>query len=428
MPRRPSGHPVRSGSAGGQPAEDNRAASGRQQSDLPAPLTLPAIVVILGAGPAGLVLGLILQREGIPFVLLERRSRETLAGPPKAGSIDYRTVELLTAEGIAGPIVQFQVGNGVCEFRTPEQQVVFDYGTLTGGRPHYIYPQHLLVEDLAVALEATGADVRFGTAVTEVLQDDDGATVVLADGSRVSGEVVVGCDGSRSVAASALPHATVVSEELSVRLLAVIALAPPLETHTIYAAHPRGYAGQMRRGPNQTRYYLEVPASDSIESWPEARVREELSVRLLAHDRLDGVQFVDPSLVELRMRMTTPMQERRVFLAGDAAHLVTPAGGKGMNLAIADAVELAHGLVERFGPMAHGGRLAAYSDTRLPAIWRTQSFSRWMLRMMLAGADEADPRTAPFGRGLQRGWVSALQHDPLLARWFAHAYAGADPR
>ena len=116
-----------------------------------------------------------------------------------------------------------------------------------------------------------------------------------------------------------------------------------------------------------------------------------------------------------------------MFLAGDAAHLITPAGGKGMNLAIQDAVELAHGLAERLGPRTDGERLAAYSATRLPSIWRTQAFSSWMLRLILAGSDRPpDDPAGLFGRGLREGWVSALQHDSLLARWFAHAYAGVD--
>jgi len=166
-----------------------------------------------------------------------------------------------------------------------------------------------------------------------------------------------------------------------------------------------------------------------VGDWPMDRVRDELTTRLLVPGRLDGVEFIEPTLVDLRMKMTTPMQDGRVFVAGDAAHVITPAGGKGMNLAIQDAVELAQGLIERFGPNGEGDRLARYSDTRLPAIWRTQAFSRWMLRLILAGSDESpdDSAVGSFGAGLRQGWVSALQHDPTLARWFAHAYAGADP-
>ncbi len=390
-------------------------------------------VAIVGAGPAGLVAAHLLHRQGIPFVVLERRARSDMEGMAKAGSIDYRTVELLTSVGIAPTILNFEATNYCCEFRTPNDRVVFDYGSLTGGRPHYIYPQHELVARLCDELVAVGGHIRFGMQVTAVDQDDDGVTLSLVDSvgtvESIRCEVVAGCDGARSVIAEALRGCRVVEQFLPVRWLAVLGKTAPLETHTIYAAHPRGFAGQMRRLPSLTRFYLEVPATDSIADWPEDRVRDELATRLLVPGRLDGVSFIEPTLVDLRMKMTSPMQDGRLFVAGDAAHVITPAGGKGMNLAIQDAVELAQGLIEKFGSPGDEARLSRYSDTRLPAIWRTQAFSRWMLRIILAGSDDANGQgnDTSFGAGLRQGWVSALQHDPQLARWFAYAYAGVDP-
>ncbi len=390
-------------------------------------------VAIVGAGPAGLVAAHLLRRAGIDFVLLERHARSQMEMLAKAGQLEYRTVELLKAVGLAPNIVQFDQTNYCCEFRTPEESVLFDYGTLTGDRPHYVYPQHELVARLCDALVAVDGDIRFGTEVTGLRPDEKGITLSVRDGSGVAGSIqcqaVAGCDGARGVIAGSLRNCKVVEQSLPVRWLAVLGTTPPLEPHTIYAAHPRGFAGQMRRLPTLTRFYLEVPASDTIADWPETRVRDELTTRLMVRGRLDDVQFIEPSLVDLRMRMTTPMQDGNVFVAGDAAHVITPAGGKGMNLAIQDAVELAEGFVERFGENRDGGRLSRYSDTRLPQIWRTQAFSRWMLRLILAGSDESVDRndSDTFGAGLRRGWISALQHDPTLARWFAYAYAGVDP-
>ena len=390
-------------------------------------------VAIVGAGPAGLIAAHLLHEAGVPFIVLERHARSAMESMAKAGSIDYRTVELLKSVGIVDRILEFTATNYCCEFRTPDESVVFDYGSLTGDRPHFIYPQHLLVARLCDELTALDGDIRFDTEVTAVEQRGDGATLSIVDAAGEVGmircQVVAGCDGARSVIAAALRGCQSVEQLLPVRWLAVLGTTAPLQPHTIYAAHPRGFAGQMRRLPTLTRFYLEVPATDTFADWPEGRVRDELSIRLLVPRRLDEVAFIEPSFVDLRMRMTTPMQDGRLFVAGDAAHLITPAGGKGMNLAIADAVELAQGFIERFGSRRNGDRLDHYSDTRLPVIWRIQAFSRWMLRLILAGSDDAqghgdDPS---FGAGLRQGWVSALQHDPQLARWFAYAYAGVDP-
>jgi p-hydroxybenzoate 3-monooxygenase len=387
-------------------------------------------VVVVGAGPAGLVLARLLHRAGIPVTVFERRSRAELTARPGAGLIEYRTVELLRSVGIADVDLEFTMRNGRMEFRTPTASTVFDYGRLTGDRPNYIYPQHLLVGALCDVLVADGVDVRFDTAVAAVRQDADGTAVTLADGTQITARAVVGCEGSYSVVASAMTGLRTNEVNLPARIVAVIADAPPLEAHTIYGLHPRGFAGQMRRGPDQTRYYVEVPGTDSLVDWPEGRVREELGRRLDISGKLDAVSFGEPTLVDLRVRVREPMQDGRLFLAGDAAHLITAAAGKGMNLAIQDAVELAAGLVDRFGPAGDGRRLAAYTDTRLPAIWRTEAFSLWYLRVLLAGLpDGTEPAgTVPggFTNGAREGWLAALLGDPLLARWFAHAYAGVD--
>jgi p-hydroxybenzoate 3-monooxygenase len=392
-------------------------------------------IAIVGAGPAGLVLARVLQGGGIPFVVFERQTRAELCRLPKAGLIEYRTVRLLEREGIAPSVLDFAVENHRCEFRTPGESVVLEYAALTGGRPHYIYPQHQLVQRLCEAVTEAGAEVRFGQAVRAVRHADAGVVLSVdgpgGDRSEIDCEVAVGCDGSKSPVAAAMSQARVGEQSLPVRLLGILGAAPPLEKHTIYAAHPRGFAGQMRRGPDQTRYFLEVPGTDTIADWPGQRTRTELSARLGVGGRLDDVPLGEFGLVDLRVRVIEPMQQGPFFLAGDAAHLITPAGGKGMNLAIQDAVELGHGLIERFGPKQDGTRLSAYSQTRLPHIWRTQAFSNWFLHLIFTSLqDGPEPRAAMpggFGNGLRQGWITALQNDPLFALWFAHAYAGVDP-
>ena len=392
-------------------------------------------VVIVGAGPAGLVIAHLLQREAVPFVVLERQELAELHRVPKAGLIEYRTVQLLAGEGIAGSVLEFTTENHRCEFRTPEESVVLDYGALTGGRPHYVYPQHQLVQRLCETLTGAGGEIRFGHTVRAVRQDS-GQVMVSVDGpdgsqSEIRCQAAVGCEGSKSPVAAAMSQARVSEQSLPARWLVILGAAAPLENHTIYAAHPRGFAGQMRRSLVQTRYMLEIPAADTTADWPEHRVRSELAVRLQAGRRLDMVPLGDMGCLDLRVRMIEPMQQGGLFLAGDAAHLITPAGGKGMNLAIQDAVELAHGLIERFGPRHDDRRLSAYSRTRLPQIWQTQAFSHWFLHVILASLrDREGPGAAgpgDFGHGLRQGWLTALQNDPLFTRWFAHAYAGVPP-
>jgi p-hydroxybenzoate 3-monooxygenase len=391
-------------------------------------------VAIVGAGPAGLVVAHLLQREAIPFVVFERQALADLARRPKAGLVEYRTVQLLAREGIAGGVLRFTTENHRSEFRTPEESVLLEYAALTGGRPHYIYPQHELVHRLCQALTEAGGDVRFGHAVRAVTQDSSGVVLSVEgpDGERsqVRYQAAVGCDGPSSLVSAAMTESRVNEQLLPGRFVVLVAAAPPLEPHTIYAAHPRGFAGQMRRGPAQTRYYLEIPAAETVADWPGPRVRDELTVRLGIGRPLDA-PLGETGILDLRVRVIEPMQQGLLYLAGDAAHLITPAGGKGMNLAIQDAIELARGLIERFGPRQDDTRLSAYSRTRLPSIWQTQAFSDWFLHVLLTSLRDGTepPATVPagFSYGLRQGWIGALQNDPLFARWFAHAYAGVDP-
>lgn len=387
-------------------------------------------VIVVGAGPAGLVLAWLLQRAGVATVVVEQQPRDELGMLPKAGIVEHRTVALLTEEGLGGGVLPFAAENRRCEFRTAEESVVVDYAELTGGRPHYVFPQHELVARVAGSFLERGGTALFSHRVMAVEQDADGARVAVTglDGSReLAADAVVGCDGAGSAVARSLVGAVDRHDRSHpMRWLVISAATPPLVDHTIYAAHPHGYAAHMRRLPDVTRLYLEVPSHESPDDWPVPRLREELGRRLGVGRALDGVELPEVDVLDLRVRVTTPMQHGRVYLVGDAAHLITPAGGKGMNLAIGDAVELAHGLIERYGPGAEGTRAAAYSATRLPVIWRTEAFSDWFLRVISAPPGTGADRDG-FGLGLREGWVSALQHDPLLRRWFAHAYAGADP-
>lgn len=312
---------------------------------------------------------------------------------------------------------------------------VLDYGSLTpDGQGHFIYAQNELVADWAEALLAAGGDIRFGAQVTGLTETSGGLEVraVLAPEAKpvfLQTEVVIGCDGAGSTVAreSGLPTFEITHP---FRWLAVIAAAPPPVPRTIYGLHRRGFSAFMRRSPTTTRYYLQVPKDDTHDVWPADRVWDELNVRMEAPGHASPARgdLIERDFLDLRVRVREPMQKGRVFLAGDAAHMVTPAGGKGMNMAILDAIELASALCERYGKSGSEDRLARYTFGRMPEVWRSEEFSNWMLGLLLPKhALRADGSAAAeeFAFGLRRGRLERMINDPQFSRWFSQAFAGS---
>jgi p-hydroxybenzoate 3-monooxygenase len=384
-------------------------------------------VCVVGAGPAGLVLALLLQQSGIPCIVLERRSRDAFGRVAGAGLIEHRTVRLLEPHDLAEPILSSGGTASICEFRLEGQSFAFDYGALTAGRGNFIYPQHELVAAFADRFVSAGGEIQFGLRAVEVGQSDDGASVVaVADtgGEQVlvRCRFVAGCDGAGSALSRGIANASVIELEHPVRWLTLIAAAAPSKPRTLYGLHRRGFAGQMQRGPELTRFMLEVHRTDTMDDWPDDRIWAELQRRLHAAGEPGLAQgpFLERDVLDLRVRVVEPMHDRRLYLAGDAGHLITPAGGKGMNLAIQDALELGLALRERYVEDPRGKRLAGYSNKRLPAIWRTQEFSNWMLTLLHAGLSQPDGRMpdrrpderSEFAYRLRRARLQELVRDP----------------
>lgn len=397
-------------------------------------------VCIVGAGPAGLVVAQRLQQAGVDCLLVEQLTAEQLCARTKAGMIEHQSVKALAAVGLAEPILERGGRNGLIEFRVEGKPLVLDYAALTGGQGHYVLPQQLLVAEWLASFEARAGATALGCEAEALhvepggadLARPGGARVVMreADGSRVN----VGCQAvvlASGAGTRLLPEGIdSLDHKYPFRWLTAMIATPPLGERTIYASHCRGFAAHLRRSAHLTRYYLQIAESQGLSDWDDERLRAELALRLGLED--DGPlrgEVLERDLMDLRVRVREPLQRGCVYLAGDAAHLITPAGGKGMNLAIQDALELAAGLSERL-VQGRPERLARYSETRLPRIWEAQEFSNWMLALHCGGVmslhrSEPDPDDI-YARHLHRAQIERLFSDASFARWFAHRYAGVE--
>jgi p-hydroxybenzoate 3-monooxygenase len=378
---------------------------------------MKADVGIVGAGPAGLLAANLLVREGIDCAVYERLSEDAVRARARAGLIEARTVALLDRHGLADGMLTRGFASGACEFRRDGVVHVFDYGELAGVS-HHVYPQQLLVADLIDELRASGGEVGFGRAVAEI-RSAERPVIVLADGDEVSSDFVLGCDGFHGVCRLALEGASSSGVDFGGEMLLVDAEVPPSSGHVVYGLHPDGFAGHMPRTATVSRLYLQIEPGTDTNRLSDEWIWDELKRRLAA----EGIELVPGRILErgtfeLHSCVTEPMQHGRVFLAGDAAHIVSPAGGKGMNLALQDADELVNGLLDHYRA-GDDRRRDAYSATRLPAVWRAVEFSHWMVDLLLAR-----PADGRFREGLREARLARLMSGGLYAKEFAISYVG----
>lgn len=389
-------------------------------------------VGIVGAGPAGLVLANTLTAAGVDCVVVESRSRDYVEHRARAGFIEQRTVDCLHRLGLAERLVAEALRHVRCEFRRADHRFCVPYGELAGGRAHWVYPQQFLVRDLIDILLARGGQVLFSHPVTSIdgVEGDNPVIVCVADegvGSVVelACDVVAGCDGFRGVSRLAIPagRAQTFEKRYPFDWLAVLAEASPAPEQVVYALHPDGFAGQMPRTSEISRFYLQCAPDEALSNWPDERILKELRHRL---DTDDGPELVAGRVLEkgrltMRSAVTVPMQFGSLFLAGDAAHVLTPSGAKGMNLAIADAAFLAEALIAHFA-RADDELLQRYTATRLADVWHSQEFSDWLLQLIHGpapgSADEA------YQQQLRLARLDQLEASSLYAENFARRYVG----
>ena len=384
-------------------------------------------VVIVGAGPAGLTLANLLQRNGIRCVVLEARDRSYVEERQRAGVLDHYGGRIFEEAGL-GDIVAGAPAETLLEIRYAGEPRFIDVPSLAGGRAGRIVPQQLLVRRLLAAFLDGGGDLRFSArdvALHDLSADTARVTYTDVSGERheLDGTYIAGCDGFHGVSRRSIPAAelTTYSFDHGIGWYTVLADAPPPK-HPLMGISPYGFAAQFARGPRASRFYLQYsPGAEDPREWPDEHTWEQLRLRL-GDPGLPGGTITDREIVEMRSFVCEPMAYGKLFLAGDAAHIITPMGAKGMNLALADADVLAKALTAAL--RGDPAQLARYSAVCLRRTWDYQEFSRWFTEMVHDAGDDSE--TGPFRRRLAEARFERLfTHQPTAAA-FADMMAGTE--
>jgi p-hydroxybenzoate 3-monooxygenase len=386
-------------------------------------------VGIVGAGPAGLLLSHLLALRGVQSVVVENRSRAYCEARQRAGLLEAGTVELLRAVGLGDRMDAEGLEHGGIYLQFEGERHHLDFRDLTGGRWVTIYAQTEIVKDLIRTRLAAGASIEFEVSDTEV-DELDGDRPVLrytdAAGTRheVTCQAIAGCDGFHGTCRDSMPPGVVKVAERGYPYawLGILATVPPSTDELIYARHEDGFALHTMRTPEVSRLYLQVPADEDIERWPDDRIWAELQHRLgVPRWDLKEGPITEKAISPMRSFVASPMQYRRLFLAGDAAHIVPPTGAKGLNLALADvtilAVALTSLLHERRAELAD-----AYSARCLRRVWRATHFSWWMTSML-----HVNPDQDPFEAALQLAQLRYVTTSRAAATTLAENYTGYQP-
>ncbi len=381
-------------------------------------------VGIVGAGPAGLLLSHLLHLAGIDSVILEARSREYVENRIRAGVLEQPVEQLLTDAGVGARMrVEGLRHEGVI-LRAGGRDHRIDFRALTG-KHVMVYSQHKVVQDLIAARLAAGGRIVFDAADVAVhdIASDRPRIGYVADGQagEVACDIVAGCDGFHGVCRETIPadRRTHFDREYPFSWLGILADAAPSSHELVYASHDRGFALLSMRSPTVSRLYLQCPPDDDLANWSDDRIWNELSARLGA----DGFTLRDGpitqrGITQMRSFVVEPMQHGRLFLVGDAAHIVPPTGAKGLNLAVADVAVLTQALTAYFAK-GDAALLERYSATCLRRVWRAQRFSWWLTSLLHRFHDHT-----PFDRRTQAAELDALFTSAAASTALAEVYVG----
>ncbi|MCX5394853.1 4-hydroxybenzoate 3-monooxygenase [Streptomyces sp. NBC_00094] len=383
-------------------------------------------VGIIGAGPAGLLLSHLLHRQGIDNVVLELRDQAYVERRQRAGILEQDTVDVLRASGAGARMDRQGLEHHGIELRFDRRSHRVDFPSLTGGRSVMVYAQTEVVKDLIALRKEAGGTILFEAEALSVDGiDTDRPTVRYRhEGAEhtLDCDYVVACDGFHGIGRRSLPEDVVRVTERTYPFswLGILADVEPSCDELIYAHHERGFALHSMRSPQVSRLYLQVDPDDSTDNWPDERIWDELETRFAVDGdwQLKRGPITEKSITPMRSFVAEPLRQGRLFLAGDAAHIVPPTGAKGLNLAVADVTLLAKALTRH-----HAERdetlLDAYSETALRRIWRAEHFSYTMTTLLHSSPDET-----AFDRGLRLSHLRYLANSGAASASLAENYVG----
>jgi p-hydroxybenzoate 3-monooxygenase len=383
-------------------------------------------VGIIGAGPAGLLLSHLLASEGIDSVVLESRSRAEVEATIRAGVLEHGTVDLLRDMGLGERMQREGAVHHGIELRFDGEGHRIPLTELTNGRSIMIYPQHEVLKDLIAARLEQGGRILFNASdvrLADVASSQPGIHFVHEEQQvELQCDFIAGCDGFHGVSRAAIPAAvqTVSSHTYPFGWLGILMQAPPSAEELIYAYSERGFALVSTRSPELQRMYIQCDPQDEIANWSDEMILEELQARLATTDhwQLRVGPIIQKSILAMRSFVIEPMQYGRLFLAGDAAHIVPPTGAKGLNLAVADVRHLARAL-SLFYRNQQTELLEVYTQTCLRRVWRAEHFSWWMTSMLHRFPDDD-----AFGQRMQRSQLDYTVRSLAAAASLAENYVG----
>lgn len=382
-------------------------------------------VAIIGAGPAGLMLGRLLEQAGVDAVIIERRSPDYVLGRIRAGVLEQGSMDLLDAAGVGTRMHREGLVHKGVDLAFDGDMLNIDFEALIG-RHVLVYGQTEVTRDLMDARTASGA-LSIYEAEDVAIHDIDGSAPRVTfsrDGvsQTLACEFIAGCDGFHGVCRASVPESAITSFERVYPFgwLGVLVDQPPVADELIYAHHARGFALCSMRSPTRSRYYVQVPGDESADNWSDDRFWDELRARLNPETAaaLKTGPAIEKSVAPLRSFVAEPLRFGRLFLAGDAAHIVPPTGAKGLNLAMSDVRILAEALIEHVVERSAAG-IDTYSARVLQRIWKAERFSWWMTSLL-----HTFPETGSFGRRIQRAEFDYLAGSVAAQQSLAENYTG----